>query len=263
MGEVRKRKVSAEDKNGKNSPEAQIIHQGGGLGLIPVVLIAAILAGSGCHVIKKDTAQGIAELNSFIDELKVKNSETIELVTTLRAAVVQKDAMIENLGKSLKATEEQAVALTDELNKLSDKIDETDEKIKDEVTVKYNDNMHSIRSLGKKVQEASETALKANNKMDDTDAKMEEIKTNLINAEEASKTRTEKISELEGKLENAKAEADEKLNKINSAIGSLPTGLQEDLIKQGSEILTVVSKLEALEERVTEVLDSLTKVENE
>ena len=40
-------------------------------------------------------------------------------------------------------------------------------------------------------------------------------------------------------------------------------GLQEDLIKQGSEILTVVSKLEALEERVTEVLDSLTKVENE
>merc|ERR550519_3184865 len=95
----------------------------------------------------------------------------------------------------------------------------------------------------------------------ETDAKMEEIKTNLINAEEASKTRTEKISELEGKLENAKAEADEKLNKINSAIGSLPTGLQEDLIKQGSEILTVVSKLEALEERVTEQSSQIGKTD--
>merc|ERR1711990_377247 len=145
MGEVRKRKVSAEEKNGKGAPEPQIIQKGGGLGLIPVVLIAAILAGSGCHVIKKDTAADIAELTRFIDDLKVRNSETLELVTSLRAAVVQKDAMIENLGKSLKATEEQAVALTDELNKLSDKIDETDTKIKDEVSVKYEDNMQNIR----------------------------------------------------------------------------------------------------------------------
>ena len=108
----------------------------GGLGLIPVVLIAAILAGSGCHVIKKDTAADIAELTRFIDDLKgnakynflsqnnisplnynvnylkVRNSETLELVTSLRAAVVQKDAMIENLGKSLKATEDQALAVS-------------------------------------------------------------------------------------------------------------------------------------------------------
>merc|ERR1711953_148614 len=309
MGEVRKRKVSAEEKNGKGAPEPQIIQKGGGLGLIPVVLIAAILAGSGCHVIKKDTAADIAELTRFIDDLKVRNSETLELVTSLRAAVVQKDAMIENLGKSLKATEDQALAdrasiktvddsleklkkafrekkrefevditnlksrdfvhtsgaenLTDELNKLSDKIDETDTKIKDEVSVKYEDNMQNIRNLGSKIEQASQAALRANKKMEATDVRMEELKQDLLTAEEASKSRTEQISDLEGKLESAKTEAEEKLNQINKVVNSLPTGVQEDLSKQGSEIVSVVSKLEALEAKVTEVLDSLTKVETE
>ena len=84
---------------------------------------------------------------------------------------------------------------------------------------------------------------------------------------------------MEGKLESAKTEAEEKLNQINKVVNSLPTGqysiagmkdllnvflgVQEDLSKQGSEIVSVVSKLEALEAKVTEVLDSLTKVETE
>ena len=42
----------------------------GGLGLISVVLISAILAGSGCHVLKKDTQENINELNTFITNLK-------------------------------------------------------------------------------------------------------------------------------------------------------------------------------------------------
>ena len=42
----------------------------GGLGLISVVLISAILAGSGCHVLKKDTQENINELNKFITNLK-------------------------------------------------------------------------------------------------------------------------------------------------------------------------------------------------
>ena len=42
----------------------------------------------------------------FIVE-KVKNAETVELITTLRSTVVQKDALIERLGATLKNTEEQ------------------------------------------------------------------------------------------------------------------------------------------------------------
>ena len=45
-------------------------HFSGGLGLISVVLISAILAGSGCHVLKKDTQENINELNKFITNLK-------------------------------------------------------------------------------------------------------------------------------------------------------------------------------------------------
>ena len=58
------------------------------------------------------------------------------------------------------------IQLTDELNKLSDKIDETDTKIKDEVSVKYEDNMQNIRNLGSKIEQASQAALRANKKME-------------------------------------------------------------------------------------------------
>ena len=77
MGEVRKRKNSGEAKNGSNGSSAvaqpqQQAKSGGGLGLIPVVMISALLAGSGCHVIRKDTAKSIADLNDFVGELKAR-----------------------------------------------------------------------------------------------------------------------------------------------------------------------------------------------
>ena len=75
MGEVRKRKNSGEAKNGSNGSSAAPAQQqakSGGLGLIPVVMISALLAGSGCHVIRKDTAKSIADLNDFVGELKAR-----------------------------------------------------------------------------------------------------------------------------------------------------------------------------------------------
>ena len=41
-----------------------------GLGLIPVVLISAILAGSGCYVIKKDSAEAMNKLAQITQNIK-------------------------------------------------------------------------------------------------------------------------------------------------------------------------------------------------
>ena len=48
------------------------------LGLIPVVLIAAVLAGSGCYVIKKDHAENFADLQKLTNQLKADNSNTLK-----------------------------------------------------------------------------------------------------------------------------------------------------------------------------------------
>ena len=58
------------------------------------------------------------------------------------------------------------VQLNDSLNKLEDKLSETDAKIKDEVDVKYQDNLKTVRELGDKISKASKEALAANKKMD-------------------------------------------------------------------------------------------------
>ena len=52
------------------------------------------------------------------------------------------------------------------MNKLEDKLSETDAKIKDEVDVKYQDNLKTVRDLGERISIASKEALAANKKMD-------------------------------------------------------------------------------------------------
>jgi len=252
MGEVRKRKVSSEEKSNGSAPEVKVIEKSGGLGLISVVLISAILAGSGCHVLKKDTQENINELNKFITNLKAENTATAALVQNLRDAISTKDSLIESLKKDIGANEEQTKKLNDLLNKMNDKLDETDAKIKDEVDIKYQDNLKSVRDLASQVEKTSKTALDANNKMDDTDKKMDSIIEELKAAESASQARTDKIKDLESQLATAKADAESKIDNLNALVGALPSGIQEDLSKQGIEIEGFGSKIAALDARVNE-----------
>jgi len=266
MGEVRKRKTSGE-KNGANgaAEAAPVVQKSGGLGLIPVVLISALLAGSGCHVIRKDTAKSIADLNAFIGELKTKNVETGELVEKLRSTVATKDALIESLKQSINANEKQAQELNESLNKLEDRLSETDAKIKDEVDVKYQDNLKTVRELGAKIEVASKESMAANKKMDGTDQKMEKILDEMAKTEAASANRSQKIADLESQLSASHTDAAEKLAKLNAIVDNLPqewislqiSEIQSDLGKQGEEISSVASKLASLESRVNEVLASL------
>merc|ERR1711892_966526 len=213
MGEVRKRKNSGEAKNGTSAAPAAAPAKSGGLGLIPVVLISALLAGSGCHVIRKDTAKSIADLSDFVGELKAKNVETGQLVEKLRNTVATKDALVESLKAAINKNEKQAEQLNDSLNKLEDKLSETDAKIKDEVDVKYQDNLKTVS---------------------------------------ASADRAKKITDLEQQLSTSHADAASKLDALNAVIDTLPQEIQKDLAKQGGEIESVSSKLAQLEAKVTE-----------
>merc|ERR1712131_569388 len=252
MGEVRKRKVSSEEKSNGSAPEVKVVEKSGGLGLISVVLISAILAGSGCHVLKKDTQENINELNTFITNLKAENTATAALVQNLRDAISTKDSLIESLKKDITANEEQTKKLNDLLNKMNDKLDETDAKIKDEVDIKYQDNLKSVRDLASQVEKTSKYALDANNKMDDSDKKMDSIIEELKAAESASQARTDKIKDLESQLASEKADAESKIDNLNALVGALPSGIQEDLSKQGIEIEGFGSKIAALDARVNE-----------
>merc|ERR1711892_43330 len=139
MGEVRKRKNSGEAKNGTSAAPAAAPAKSGGLGLIPVVLISALLAGSGCHVIRKDTAKSIADLSDFVGELKAKNVETGQLVEKLRNTVATKDALVESLKAAINKNEKQAEQTDLKMEEILLELAKTDAKIKDEVDVKYQD----------------------------------------------------------------------------------------------------------------------------
>jgi len=133
MGEVRKRKVS---QNGNSAPEKKAVPESGGLGLIPVVLIAAVLAGSGCYVIKKDHAESFADIQALAEKLQADNAKTVKTVDAMKAAIEKKDAIIkelqqkvtagneknrlqiDNLEKSLLDTQADTVSRTDELRQL-------------------------------------------------------------------------------------------------------------------------------------------------
>lgn len=195
MGEVRKRKVSSEEKSNGSAPEVKVIEKSGGLGLISVVLISAILAGSGCHVLKKDTQENMNEMNKFITNLKAENTATAALVQNLRDAISTKDSLIDSLKKDIGANEEQT----------------------------------------KK-----------------TDKKMDSVIEELKAAESASQARTDKIKDLEAQLATAKADAESKIDNLNALVGALPSGIQDDLSKQGIEIEGFGSKIAALDARVNE-----------
>merc|ERR1711892_1613140 len=270
MGEVRKRKNSGEAKNGTSAAPAAAPAKSGGLGLIPVVLISALLAGSGCHVIRKDTAKSIADLSDFVGELKAKNVETGQLVEKLRNTVATKDALVESLKAAINKNEKQAEQLNDSLNKLEDKLSETDAKIKDEVDVKYQDNLKTVRELGDKISKASKEALAANKKMDGTDLKMEEILKDLAKQGGEIESVSSKLAQLEAKVteQNAQIESNsaaagdkDELEGVSAKLSSLATQVDSaraDLVQLSSKMPSQVTmeKMSIQSEKAVEGLET-------
>lgn len=263
MGEVRKRKTSGE-KNGANgaAEAAPVVQKSGGLGLIPVVLISALLAGSGCHVIRKDTAKSIADLNAFIGELKTKNVETGELVEKLRSTVATKDALIESLKQSINANEKQAQETDQKMEKILDEMAKTEaasanrsQKIADlesqlsashtdaaEKLAKLNaivDNLpQEIQSdLGKQGAEISSVASKLaslESRVNEQGTKIEANAASATAKDEFDSFNT-KLASLSTQVESAKNELVQLSSKMPSQVAMEKMSIQSEKAVQGLE----------------------------
>jgi len=135
MGEVRKRKASAETEPAK--PAENVVVQKQGMGFFSVVFVAAILAGSGCHVLKKDQAVEFDAVRSLAAQLKADNVKTLATIATMQEGVEQKDTIIKRLQEEVTATHEknalQIKNLTESLDKLASK--HTDLRVDYEVKI--------------------------------------------------------------------------------------------------------------------------------
>lgn len=106
MGEVRKRKTSGDVKPSNGTDDVASAKSSGGLGLIPVILIAALVAGSGCYVIRKDNAENFSGIEALTRKLKTENTKTLETVESMRKNLEQKDSVIKELQLKVSAGNE-------------------------------------------------------------------------------------------------------------------------------------------------------------
>lgn len=132
MGEVRKRKTSAEGESAK-APE-NVVVQKQGMGFFSVVFVAAILAGSGCHVLKKDQAVEFDAVRGLAAQLKADNVKTLATIVSMQEGVEQKDTIIKRLQEEVTATHEKNALLEEKLSDLQETVrkssDENDARSK-------------------------------------------------------------------------------------------------------------------------------------
>merc|ERR1712227_856563 len=200
MGEVRKRKPSKEQAVNGNS-EVKVV-ESGGLGLIPVVLIAAVLAGSGCYVIKKDHAENFADLQKLTNQLKADNSNTLKAVDAMKSAIEQKDKIIKEL--------QQKVNSGNEKNRL------TDDKLND-IMSQVEEGTKGAQARQTKI-EALEIALETAKKS--TAASTEELR-NLVETKSADNAeltaQSEKLAEVSGEISKINEKIEEVVQKLAEA----------------------------------------------
>jgi len=120
MGEVRKRKASAEGEQAK-SPE-NVVVQKNGMGFFSVVFVAAILAGSGCQVLKKDQAVEFDAVRGLAAQLKADNVKTLATIATMQEGVEAKDTIIKRLQEEVTATHEKNALLEEKLSDLQETV---------------------------------------------------------------------------------------------------------------------------------------------
>lgn len=120
MGEVRKRKASAEGEQAKS--QENVVVQKQGMGFFSVVFVAAILAGSGCQVLKKDQAVEFDAVRGLAAQLKADNVKTLATIATMQEGVEAKDTIIKRLQEEVTATHEKNALLEEKLSDLQETV---------------------------------------------------------------------------------------------------------------------------------------------
>jgi len=258
MGEVRKRKPSKEQAVNGNS-EVKVV-ESGGLGLIPVVLIAAVLAGSGCYVIKKDHAENFADLQKLTNQLKADNSNTLKAVDAMKSAIEQKDKIIKELQQKVNSGNEKNRLMEERMADLNELLDSTESKLKIDIDAKYEDQMKKIKNVAGEIGHFSNVILQSNNRLEKTDDKLNDIMSQVEEGTKGAQARQTKIEALEIALETAKKSTAASTEELRNLVETKSADNAE-LTAQSEKLAEVSGEISKINEKIEEVVQKLAEAQ--
>lgn len=241
MGEVRKRKSSEEKSNGAEN--AVIVSEAGGLGLIPVVLIAAILAGSGCYVIKKDHAESFSDIQQLTSQLKSDNAKTLKAVDAMKKSIEQKDLIIKEL--------QQKVNAGNEKNRL------TDEKL-DDVVTRISESTDSASSRQKQIELLEQALADTKTSTASQTAELKRLVEDSSADDAAMEVQTAQLNEVTGQISSLNAKIQEGATKI-AQLNAETVEINAKIEQVGQDVKSVGATVEEIKNAGGAGIDELKK----
>ncbi|CBY23370.1 unnamed protein product [Oikopleura dioica] len=249
MGEVRKRKASAEGEQAK-SPE-NVVVQKNGMGFFSVVFVAAILAGSGCQVLKKDQAVEFDAVRGLAAQLKADNVKTLATIATMQEGVEAKDTIIKRLQEEVTATHEKNALLKEELKLLNELIETTESSLKANIEANYQDQFEELKAQAKKYGKVEKDLLKAGNSVEELEEKLSDLQETVRKSSDDNDARSKSITDLQSELDLAKTETASKLIQLHELVSISGVDV-EKIDGQAAEIVKVQHTLAVLESKLNE-----------
>jgi len=249
MGEVRKRKASAETEPAK--PAENVVVQKQGMGFFSVVFVAAILAGSGCHVLKKDQAVEFDAVRSLAAQLKADNVKTLATIATMQEGVEQKDTIIKRLQEEVTATHEKNALLKEELVLLNEQIESTEGALKAKIEANYQDQFSELKKQAQRYGIVEKDLLKAGNSVEELEEKLSDLQETVQKSSDDNAARSKTIVDLQAELDVAKTETASKLIQLHELVSTSGVDV-EKIDGQAAQIVKVQETLSALESKLNE-----------
>lgn len=252
MGEVRKRKTSGDVKPSNGTDDVASAKSSGGLGLIPVILIAALVAGSGCYVIRKDNAENFSGIEALTRKLKTENTKTLETVESMRKNLEQKDSVIKELQLKVSAGNEKNRMMEEKMGDLNELLASTEENLRTDIEAKYEDNLKSIRSFSGEIGGHSKSILGSNNRLDKTNDKLEELIKTIEAEAGTAEERQAKIEALEKSLLETKSATAAQTEELKTMVSTEWKAASGELETQAATLTAVNAQIGALGAKVEE-----------
>merc|ERR1712176_1513107 len=223
------------------------------------VLIAAVLAGSGCYVIKKDHAESFADIQALAEKLQADNAKTVKTVDAMKAAIEKKDAIIKELQQKVTAGNEKNRLMEEKMGDLNELLESTEEKLKTDIDAKYEENMKNIKKFANEINAYSSQILNSNNRLEKTDDKLEDVIKQISDGLQAADTRQSQIDSLEKSLKDTQADTVTRTSELRQLVEtkSQDKGVIEE---QAGQIASVNGKIDSLNTKIAEGESKIAKL---
>jgi len=250
MGEVRKRKASAEGESAK-APE-NVVVQKQGMGFFSVVFVAAILAGSGCHVLKKDQAVEFDAVRGLAAQLKADNVKTLATIASMQEGVEQKDTIIKRLQEEVTATHEKNALFRNQLKKAGERALQVRDGLMRTNRIKFDKDLPQRRQyLTMLIETITERQERGDGIKKKLEEKLSDLQETVRKSSDENGARSKTIAELQSELNLAKTETASKLIQLHELVSTSGVDV-EKIDGQAAQISKVMETLAALEIKLNE-----------